>query len=110
MLNQVIFVGRLQETPMLNATKNGKNYTKLIVGVTRTFKNIDGEYDVDNIPVKVFNAIATNVIDYCKKGDIIGVKGRLQMNEDKIEIIADKITFLSTHRQQENDTMSEGEI
>lgn len=110
MTNQFFCVGRLQETPMLKTTENGKNYINLIVGVARTFKNIDGEYDVDNIPVKVFNTIATNVVDYCKKGDIIGVKGRLQMNEDKIEIIADKVTFLSTRMQQENNAMSEGEI
>lgn len=93
-MNQMFIVGRLKERPILATTETGNNYTKLIVGVTRTFKNIDGEYDVDYIPVKVFNTTANNAVEYLKVGDLVGVKGRLQMSKNKIEIIADKLTFL----------------
>ena len=54
---------------------------------------------------KAFDVIAENTSEYCKKGDIIGVKGRLQSSsfdkedgskEFRIEPIAEKVTFLSS--------------
>ena len=51
-----------------------------------------------------------NTSEYCRKGDIIGVKGRLQSStyekEDgskayKMELIAEKVTFLSSKPKNE---------
>ena len=55
------------------------------------------------VPCTLFNLVATNTAEYCKKGDIIGVKGRVQSNGDKIEIIAEKLTFLSSKKDDENE-------
>lgn len=94
MLNQVIMVGRLTKDPEV---KEEKAYITL--AIPRSFKNFNGEYDTDFISCVLFNDIATNTAEYCKKGDIIGVKGRLQSNDEtdnKIEVIAEKVTFLSS--------------
>ena len=54
--------------------------------------------------------IAENTAEYCKKGDIVGVKGRLQTNnyekEDgskvfKLDVVAEKVTFLSSRSKEE---------
>ena len=51
--------------------------------------------------------IAENTSQYCKKGDLIGIKGRLETRkvkpEEKIdtitELIAEKVTFLSSSKK-----------
>lgn len=56
--------------------------------------------------------IAATTTNYCKKGDIVGVKGRIQQTHSTIELIAEKVTFLSSHTptQDTQDNMSKGEI
>ena len=51
----------------------------------------------------LWNGICDNVKDYCKKGDILGVKGRIEVKDDKVIIVAEKVTFLSSkHNEDEN--------
>jgi len=94
MLNQIVVVGRLTETPEV---KEGK--AVITLAVPRSFKNAEGEYDTDFIPFVLMGAVATNTCSYCKKGDIVGVKGRIQSNEGKLEMVADKVTFLATKKE-----------
>ena len=105
MLNQVILVGRLVKTPELFVADSGNKGSFITLAVGRPFKNQNGEYDTDFLDCTLWTTIAENTAEYCKKGDIIGVRGRLQSRivekEDgtkikKMEVIADKITFLST--------------
>ena len=110
MLNQTILVGRLVRDVEVEEKENGKKYASITIAIPRSFKNAEGQYDTDFIDCRVFDSIATNTSEYCKKGDIIGVKGRLQSStfekEDgtkqyKMEVIAEKITFLSSRKSNE---------
>lgn len=104
-MNQVILVGRLTETPELKIyDDNQKCLSYFNLAITRPYKDENGEYNTDFIRCVVWNSIANNVCDYCKKGDMIGVKGRLQSynydDSDGIkkygfEVIAERITFIS---------------
>jgi single-strand DNA-binding protein len=94
MLNQVIIVGRLVDQPQM---EGDSCYIKL--AVPRSFKNENGEYETDFIIAKLWGGVATNTCEYCKKGDVIGIRGRLQSNENGLELIADKITFLTTNKE-----------
>ena len=107
MLNQIILVGRLVRTPELQLTESGKKRTSITLAVSRSYKNQNGEYDTDFLDCTLWTAIAENTAEYCKSGDVIGVKGRLQTwlidNEDgtkhkKMEIVAEKVTFLASAR------------
>lgn len=102
MLNQLVLVGRLTENPQLEKADD-KNYCTITLAVNRSFKNADGIYETDIIPIILWQGIAENTAEYCKKGDIIGVKGRIQTVEDKIQIIAEKITFLSSKKEDKKD-------
>lgn len=113
MLNQIILVGRLVRTPELFLTENGKKGTIITLAVGRNFKNQDGEYDTDFLDCTLWTAIAENTAEYCKTGDVIGIRGRLQSriieNDDgtkykKMEIIADKVTFLSSSKNSQDYT------
>lgn len=95
MINQVVVVGRMVSDPQINETEKGKVST-ITLAVPRSYKNENGEYETDFIPCVLWKGIATNTCEYCKKGDLLGVKGKIQSRENKIEIIAEKVTFLSS--------------
>ena len=110
MLNQIILVGRLVKTPEVIETESGKKMSYITLAIPRTFKNADGEYDTDFIDCVLWEVVAESTSEYCKQGDIVGVKGRVQsrMIEDedgdnykKMEVIAEKITFLSSKKEED---------
>lgn len=108
MLNQVVLVGRLANEPEVYETESGKKYANVTLAVPRAFKNEEGEYETDFVNCKLWQGIAANTAEYCKKGDLVGIKGRLQTynNDEKnkfvTEVIAEKVTFLST-KYKENE-------
>jgi len=111
MLNQVVLVGRLTDDVKITETDNGKKVANLILAVQRTFKNVDGIYETDFIKCTLWNAVAQSTGEYCHKGDIVGIKGRIQVSpyEDdsgnkqySTEVIAEKVTFLSSKQEEKN--------
>ena len=91
MLNQMILVGRVAN---LEVNDEGKAVITLVI--PRSFKNADGEYETDILKCRLYGAIATNTKEYCRKGDIVGVKGRLQSEDGSIIAVAVTVTFLSS--------------
>ena len=109
MLNHSVLIGRLVRDPELYETENGNKVTNIVLAVSRTYKNSEGTYDVDYIPCVLWKGIAERTVQYCKKGDLVSVKGMLQSHsydrEDgtrayRIEIVVDKVTFLSTKTKE----------
>lgn len=106
MLNQIVLVGRLTTNPEVIDLKGEKKICCLTIAVPRSFKNSDNEYDTDFIPVKLYDTIAENTVEYCRKGDIIGVKGRvscLHSDYEDLNIIAEKVTFLSSKKSEDGE-------
>ena len=89
MLNQVVAVGRI------NSMENGM----LVIAVPRSFKNPDGEYDTDYIEARLSKSIESNVSTYCEVGDLVGIKGRLESDANRMFVIAEKVTFLSSKKK-----------
>ena len=52
--------------------------SNITLAVPRSYKNKEGVYDTDFIDVTLWNAVGENTAEYCRKGDIVGVKARLQ--------------------------------
>ena len=107
MLNQIVLVGRLVKDPVLKETEQEKKRSFITLAIPRSFKNAEGSYDTDFIDCILWDGIAKNTAEYCKKGDVIGVKGRLQSRKYEmdnttkfvIEVIAEKVTFLTSHKE-----------
>lgn len=103
MLNQVVLVGRLVEQPTTKKV-NESEVANITLAVPRSYKNANGEYETDFIDCVLWNGVATNTAEYCKKGDIVGVKGRIQTStyetetgkRKSVEVVAEKVTFLSS--------------
>ena len=109
MLNQVVLVGRLTRDIVVNKSDKGVKVATISLAIPRSFKNSEGLYDTDFVDCVAFDSIASNTSEYCKKGDIVGVKGRVQSRtiendgrkENIMDIICEKITFLSSHTKEE---------
>lgn len=110
MLNQTVIVGRLVRDPELYTTENGNKVTNITLAVPRSYKNVDGEYDTDFITCVLWKGIAENAAEYCHKGDLLGVKGRIQsrnveLDEETrrqvVEVVAEKVTYLSSPKRAE---------
>lgn len=101
MLNQTVLVGRLVSDPEINETENERKVCNITLAVPRSFKNENGAYDTDFIPVILWESIAENTCEYCHKGDLVGIKGRLQSEDNKLILVAEKVTFLSSKKSEE---------
>lgn len=109
MLNQIVIVGRLTRDPELRSTEGGKKVTNITLAIPRSYKNSEGVYETDFVDCVLWTGIAENTTEYCKKGDILGVKGRVQTrtyeNAEKekryvTEVVAEKVTFLSSNKKE----------
>ena len=107
MLNQVVIVGRLVEKPIVEENENGKKVCNITLAVNRSYKNAEGIYETDFIKCTLWNVIAENTVEYCDKGDLVVVRGRLETsvyekeNGEKYRItsvVAEKVSFLSSGR------------
>jgi single-strand DNA-binding protein len=108
MLNQVTLVGRLVRKPEVIESENKTKRSSITLAVPRNFKNVNGEYETDFIDCILWQNNALNTAEYCDKGDIIGIRGRIQTSVYekegtkiyKKEIIAEKVTFLSSNKKE----------
>jgi len=108
MLNQVVLVGRLVKDPELVETEKNKKLSRITLAIPRSFKNMDGEYETDFINCILWDIVAKSAVEYCKKGDIVGVKGRIQSSvvekDDErkyyTDVIAERVTFLSSKSKE----------
>lgn len=103
-MNNVILVGRLAADPILEEFETNKKRTVIDLAVPRNYKNQEGIYEADFIRCILWNGIALNASKYCKIGDAIALRGRIQTRsyEDEsqnkkyvTEIIAQSINFVA---------------
>lgn len=104
MLNQVVLVGRLARD-VEKETIDGKEFAKITLATARSYKNEDGVYDTDFIDCQLTGPIVEHTAEYCKKGDLLGVKGRLENggNNNYIILVVDKVTFLASKKTEGED-------
>lgn len=88
-MNCITLVGRI-------ASFKGNEVT---ITVNRNYKNEDGIYMSDLIPVCLGINMTEQMTKYCKIGDVIGVKGRLE-NRDGIIVMVEKVSFLSSKKSE----------
>ncbi len=109
MVNSVMLVGRLAQDVEVKKLESGKEVTKVGLAVPRSFKNPDGIYETDFFDCILWEGLAKNASEYCKKGDTVGVRGRLQtsnyetddgVKHKAVEIIVEKLTFLSSKKTE----------
>ena len=99
MNNIFMFIGRITKDLELRYTKENKAVTEVSIAINNS------KEDTTFVKVSYFGKIAETIHQYCKKGDLISVRGIIKNHnwEDKDKnkhydyiFIGDKVTFLST--------------
>ena len=117
-MNNFWGVGRLVAQPEIKESENGKKYMNFTVAVQRSYKNADGVYETDFLDVVSFGPVAESTAEYCQKGDMVGIKGRVETSvyeneagekRKNVQIVADRITFLSSSKEKQEENVIESE-
>ena len=114
MINRVVMVGRMTRDPELRRTGNGAAVTSFTLALNRNYNSADGQ-QADYISCVVWNKVAENVAQYCAKGSLVGVEGRLRSRSYDnaqgqrvyvTEVVCDSVQFLETRAQRERNQSS----
>ena len=111
MMNQTVLVGRIVQDPKITELEDGKKVCNVTVAIPRSYKNENGEYDTDFVKCTMWYGVAENTSEYCKQGDLIGIKGRIQtrvIEKDNSkqtiqEVFAEKVTCLAKSKEKNDD-------
>ena len=110
MINKVLLIGRLTANPELKYTTSNNAVTTFSIAVDRNFKNENGNKEADFINIVAWNKKAELIHQYLKKGDRVGIVGRLQVrkyqnergeNRYVTEVVADEVEFLNSKKPEE---------
>lgn len=107
-MNKVCLTGRITKNIELKYNQNNVAITNFTLAVTRKFKNQNGEYESDFINCIAYGSTAELLSKYVKKGDLLGIEGRIQTrNYEKdgkrvyvTEVIAGSIDFLQAKKDE----------
>lgn len=111
-MNKVILIGRLTKETELRKTSNDLSVVANTIAVNRRMKNQAGEYEADFINFVAFGATANLIAQYFKKGDRIGLEGRIQTRSYEnqegnrvyvTEVIVDNIEFLQDKKSTQEE-------
>ena len=106
-INRIVLIGRLTANPELCYTTNNTAVTSFTLAVERNFKNESGNKEADFINIVAWNKKAELIHQYLKKGDRVGIGGRLQVrkyqnergeNRYVTEVVADEVEFLNSKK------------
>ncbi len=78
MINNVTLVGRLTRDPELRHTTSNVAVATFNLAVNRNFKGANGEREADFINCMIWRKQAELFADWCKKGNLVGITGRIQ--------------------------------
>ena len=108
MLNNVVLVGRMAGDAELRYTPNNQAVATFRLAVNRNFKSQNGEREADFINCVIWRQQAENLANWAKKGDLIGITGRIQTRSYEnqqgqrvyvTEVIADNFQLLEFNKQ-----------
>ena len=110
-MNNVSLIGRLTKDPDLRYTSSGMAVATFSLAVQRSFRNKEGNYEADFINCVCWNKSGETLANHVKKGQRIGVTGRIQTrnyeNEQGnrvyvTEVVVEGFTFLEKKDENQN--------
>ncbi len=120
-MNNTTIAGRLTQNPELKELDGDKKVANVTLAVQRSYKNSEGVFETDFIDCEVWGGQAESLTEYCKKGDLIGITGKIKVDSYEAEdgtkrkvskVIAnsrDGVKFLSTAREVSQDEIKSKE-
>lgn len=108
MINNVTLVRRLVAPPDLRKTPNNVSILQGTLAVNRNFKNENGDREADFINFQAWRGTADIIAQYCSKGSLIGIIGRIQVRSYEkdgqrryvTEVVAESVALLESRNSQ----------
>ena len=116
MYNKVFLIGRLVRDPELRVTSTGIALCRFTVAVDRYRNKETNESVTDFIRIVSWRRLAEICGEYLKKGKLVSVDGRLQLDQyekdgqmrESVELVADNLQMLD-RGQPVSDQYAEGQ-
>ena len=112
MINRVVLVGRITRDVEHKVTQSGVSVVSFSLAVNRNFTSASGEREADFVNCVTWRASADFMRNYVKKGNLLGVDGRIQTRnyEDNdgrtvyvTEVVADSVQLLESRNSNQSD-------
>ena len=108
MINSVVLIGRTTKMPEIRTIKDDKKVATFTLAVTRNYKNKNGDYETDFVPVIAYRSVDF-IEKYVGKGDMIGVRGSIQVRSYEkdgqkrtaTEILAEEVQLIPSGTKKE---------
>ena len=106
-MNKIILVGNVCNEIEIRYTSNNTPIATFTIAVNRNHTKEDGNKEADFINIVAWNKKAELIHQYLKKGDRVGIGGRLQVrkyqnergeNRYVTEVVAEEIEFLNSKK------------
>lgn len=95
-MNNICLVGRIVNTPILEKDDRNRYVCNITLAVDRSYKNAEGVYDTDFIKCRLYESVAETTCEYCRKGDLVGVKGSLSsLISDNVYVMVENVKYLA---------------
>lgn len=112
MINTVVITGRLTTDPELKTTDSGKKVCNFTIAINDGYGDKQKSYFIACV---VWNKSAENLVQYTKKGDLIGVEGKLTQRTFDLngsirsvtEVLCSSVTFLNSTSTKTSPTANE---
>ena len=119
MINNVTLVGRLTRDPELKYTTSNVAVATFNLAVNRNFKGANGERETDFINCMIWRKPAELLSEWCKKGNLVGITGRIQTRSYEnqqgqrvyvTEVVAESFQILEKKDNAANNASMENQI
>ena len=115
MINKVILVGRITRDPEVKMVNSETAVCNFALACNRPYTRENGDREADFINCVAWRKQAENMGKYVRKGQLLGVEGRIQVRtyeQDgqkryQTEVYCDQITFLESSNREENTNVRE---
>ncbi|MFA4973544.1 MAG: single-stranded DNA-binding protein [bacterium] len=118
MVNSVVLVGRIASPPEMKYLPTGTPVANFRLAVDRGMKSEGGERQTDWLTIVCYQKTAELVAEYCDKGMLVGIEGRIQSRSwggeggkknYVVEIVANNVRFLESRVESERRRAGKGE-
>lgn len=108
-MNTIAITGNLCHNIELRYSKNNKAVLTNTIAVRQNKKNKDGQYETDFIDIVAFSNNAEFIGKYAKKGNKVGIQGKLHINNYTDEkgithknsyIVVDNVEILTSNKEE----------
>ena len=93
-MNFIQLVGRVTQMPTPLPKKDNVVYSEMKLEVEQNFRAIRGEIRYDVFPIRLWRGASEEIVDRCKEGRLLGIKGRLELHDGQFCVIAEHVEHL----------------